>query len=248
VVDGLQAEKDIYLGVEEMTKLIILCLMIVQVTFAQFDNFDFFKAKINKDVFVAQVTPTTTVSVQLRGTGDIIFDWGDGSQTTYTLNTSSNTTCSHSYSSTSTVTLRIYQNSRITRMENFSNVNWTFDLLQLSKDLTYFAIGGSNVVTGSLTSLPLGITFIIISGLNTVKGYTSNRIWANNFDYLYYRPTAGNGLSSTEVDNLLIDLANVSTFKFNKTIDVAGNNNARTSASDAAVAILLSKGVTVVTN
>ncbi|MNE73159.1 hypothetical protein D3C80_1691510 [compost metagenome] len=59
---------------------------------------------------------------------------------------------------------------------------------------------------------------------------------------------AGSGLSSHVVDVLLSDLTAVEVWSWPYQIDLRGGNQPRTSASDAAVANLVSKGVTVLTN
>ena len=114
--------------------------------------------------------------------------------------------------------------------------------------MTYYYNTGSNTTSGLISALPAGLTYYYNTGSNTVADYTAGRTWANNQQYFLSLPTVGNGLSSTEVDNLLIDLANVVTWTGNKVINIAGNNAARTSASDAAKATLLGKGVTVTVN
>ncbi|MGK9476947.1 hypothetical protein ACSSV9_09015, partial [Melioribacter sp. OK-6-Me] len=124
----------------------------------------------------------------------------------------------------------------------------TGNIADLPAGLTLLNIGGYNTLTGNIADAPAVVTYLSISGRNTLADYTAGRIWANNFRHLYLRPAAGYGLSSTEVDNLLIDLANVNTFTNEKQIDIAGNNAPRTSASGAAVSTLISKGVTVITN
>jgi len=124
----------------------------------------------------------------------------------------------------------------------------TGNLSSLPSGLSTVTITGSNTVTGNLSSLPSGLSTVVISGSNTVADYTSPRTWANNMVQVYMRQAAGYGLSTSEVDNLLIDLSAVPTWTSSKSIDLRGVNAARSSASDAAVAILVSKGVTVLTN
>jgi hypothetical protein len=68
-------------------------------------------------------------------------------------------------------------------------------------------------------------------------------------DRVYYNTTTGNGLTSAEVDQWLIDLAAYcTTWVSNKSVWLAGNNAARTSASDAAVTTLTARFVAVTTN
>lgn len=118
----------------------------------------------------------------------------------------------------------------------------------LPSGLTFYYNSGSNTTSGSISSLPSGVTYYLNIGLNQVNQYTSGRVWANNMERVYHSPASGFGLTSTMVDNLLIDLANVATWVSNKQVWLLGNNAPRTSASNAAVATLQGKGVTVTTN
>ena len=124
----------------------------------------------------------------------------------------------------------------------------TGNLSSLPSDLTLFICGGSNTITGNLSSLPSDLYFLYCTGSNTISDYTALHTFAENFQYMLSLPAAGSGLDSTEVDNLLIDLAKITTWAGAKVIDIAGNNAARTGASDAAVTDLQAKGVTVTVN
>ncbi len=123
----------------------------------------------------------------------------------------------------------------------------TGNLSSLPTGLTYFNCQGSNTVTGNLSSLPAGLTYFLCIGSNTIRDY-SGKTWANNQRRVYLVPVTGGGLSSAEIDQLLIDLAAAGgTWTDVKVVYLGGTNAARTSASDAAVATLVSKGVTVTT-
>jgi hypothetical protein len=112
--------------------------------------------------------------------------------------------------------------------------------------LTYYLSSGNNTTSGDIANLPSGLAYYRNYGSNQVDTYTAGRVWDSGVDYIEHKPAAGYGLSSTEVDNLLIDLDNSG--MSSGTIDLSGNNAARTSASDAAVTSLQGKGVTVTTN
>jgi len=91
------------------------------------------------------------------------------------------------------------------------------------------------------------VAYFYCAGSNTIGDY-SGRTWAINQRRVYHVPVAGGGLSSVEIDQLLIDLAAAGgTWNADKQVYLRGTNAARTSASDAAVATLVSKGVTVTT-
>lgn len=134
--------------------------------------------------------------------------------------------------------------------------------------LYYISVSGSNTLYGSIEALSL-LTTINIIGLNTVSGdlglnsglknitylallgknqivdYTSGATWGNAV--VQINPDTGYGLSATEIDSMLIDMANSGNMS-GKTITLQGANAARTSASDAAVSTLEAAGCTVNTN
>ena len=113
----------------------------------------------------------------------------------------------------------------------------------------YFIIFGSNTITGNLSSLSglSNLYYLLIFGSNTISDFTDGALSFNNINYFRVN-AATNGLSSTEVDNLLIRLAALTWSGSSRTLLLNGGNAARTSASDAAVATLIANGVSVTTN
>ena len=226
-------------------------------------------------VITTNQSSLVSLSIAIKGTaGKIInWQWGDGTSTVTTLSgTGTTNTITKSYSSTGIYRITISGDIGEITSWIFDNKTWsvTLDEIGKMKKLNAFSsssassisgnlsslpsglvtvnISGSNTITGNLSSLPSGLSTVTITGSNTVADYTSPRTWANNMVQVYMRQAAGYGLSTSEVDNLLIDLSAVPTWTSSKSIDLRGVNAARSSASDAAVAILVSKGVTVLTN
>lgn len=151
----------------------------------------------------------------------VLVDWGDGVVTT----ASSGVSVSHTYGSTYTGNVTVQSAGDLTLWES-STGKWSFDL----------------------SSLPAVMTYFYCTGANTISDYTG-KTWANNQTRVYLVPVAPGGLSSLEVDQLLIDLAAAGgTWDAPKEIYLKGTNAARTAASNAAVATLQGKGVTVTTN
>lgn len=63
-----------------------------------------------------------------------------------------------------------------------------------------------------------------------------------------YLSVEGTGLSATQVDAILIAASGIGTWTGEKSVQVANNNAAPTSAADATIATLQGYGVTVITN
>ena len=145
----------------------------------------------------------------------------------------------------------------------------TGDIADLPAGLTYFACRGSNTVTGDLANLPSGLTTFSCDGNNTVAGDIadlpdgithlgfvgsniiadySGKAWTTKPAIFYLVPVSPGGLSTAEVDQLLIDLDADLTWASGDVINLTGANAARSSASDAAVANMVAEGATVTTN
>lgn len=76
--------------------------------------------------------------------------------------------------------------------------------------------------------------------------YTAGAVWSNAT--VTINPASGYGYDSTEIDNILIDMANSAGGPSSKTITLKGSSQPRTSASDAAVATLQARGCIIITN
>ncbi len=129
-------------------------------------------------------------------------------------------------------------------ISGFSTI--TGDISTLPVTLTDIVFLGNNTVFGNIFNLPLLSTRIFIIGLNTISDYTSGRAWATGMRNVYITPISS-GLSSSEVDNLLIDLAST-TWIPSGTLVLTGTNAPRTATSDTAVTTLTGIPVTVTTN
>ncbi len=128
----------------------------------------------------------------------------------------------------------------------------TGDIGQLPSLLERFSIDGDNTTFGSISDLPPLIRFYANSSTNEVNNYTLGRTWYSPMTQVISIGGVSGFLSSQEVDDLLIDLANVASWvnisSSTKVITLTGNNQPRTSASDSAVATLIGHGVIVTTN
>jgi hypothetical protein len=145
--------------------------------------------------------------------------------------------------------LEIYSNNTLSG--NLSGLDIKYLIVTgnttISCDVTghnYFAlqVTGNNTVSGEFSTLASISSDLILSPC-AMTAYTSGVIWPNQ--NITINPSVGYGYSSTEIDNMLIDMAN---FIYEYVITLQGANAWRTSASDAAVSTLVGNGCTVFTN
>jgi hypothetical protein len=88
-----------------------------------------------------------------------------------------------------------------------NGTNTVFGEIQdLPSTATYVDIGGDNTVGGDLSLIPSGIVYFSIGGNNIITTYSSSRAWSPNFETLYINSTSS-GFDTTEVDQILTDLA-----------------------------------------
>jgi hypothetical protein len=131
----------------------------------------------------------------------------------------------------------------LTDYYNYGNNTTSGDIANLPAGLTHYINSGHNTTSGDIANLPTGLTYYYNYGNNQVDTYTAGRVWDNNISRVYHAPAAGYGLSSTEVDNLLIDLD--ASGMSSGTINISGNNAAPGASGEAAIDALRTKGVSV---
>jgi len=177
----------------------------------------------NYFVYPVSNAPSQQIQIQFTGATEGIINWGDGDVTT---GYASGTSVTHNYS------------------PDFTGLI----IIEFDSDVSVTEIGPSNTSYSQedVGNLPSSLTYYNNQGSNTVSDYTS-KVWPSNMRYFQSLPTSGSGLSTSEVDQLLIDFA-ATTWTSNRFIDISGNNAARSAASDAAVTSLTTAGVTVITN
>ena len=204
-------------------------------------------------IFSMSLNGTIAPAITMQGVGQITVIWGDGNTDSYTL-TGVNQNITHTYGAGGTYNVKIKHAEQITKFDTSTNNNYSFDLSELEKfneNFYYFLVYGSNTITGDLSSLNglSALYYFQVYGSNTISDYTTSTWTQTSFNHYEVTPAAGSGLSSSEVDQLLIDMDTGITWSGSgKMLWLAGNNAARTSASDAAVTSLQGKGVTVTTN
>lgn len=212
---------------------------------------------------ITGAVPITLVTSQGGG----VVNWGDGTTTTLTSGTNS---LSHTYTGYSSAVVTVSEAQRITQLTyNASTASLgctafalpraltslflgdyntlSGNVSGLPRGLTYLYVFGSNTLSGDVSGLPSGLTYLNVFGSNTISAYTS-RPWPTSMRRVQIITVSPGGLPATAVDQLLIDLAAYATTWTNeKNIALQGASAPRTSASNAAVATLQSRGVTVTT-
>jgi hypothetical protein len=124
----------------------------------------------------------------------------------------------------------------------------TGDISSVGSNIQTILITGTNVnLSGNLSYLPEQVSTLYVSKCSF--GYPISKVWPSTMGRVIIQSNVSSGLSMAEVDRLLIDL---DTYGLNWTnplstreINLSTNNAPRSSVSDAAVASLVAKGVTV---
>ena len=141
--------------------------------------------------------PSTIQSLELDGLNTVYGDIGDLPTGLINLQLSGNTTVSGS-------TKDFPPNMEVIVI---GGTNTVFDAIEsLPLTATYVRIEGNNTLGGDLSIIPSGITYFVIAGDNTITTYSTPRVWALNFETLRI-DSPFSGFDTTEVDQILTDLA-----------------------------------------
>jgi len=120
------------------------------------------------------------------------------------------------------------------------------DIQYFPAKLIFFKCSGYNVFYGDIQYISDKLNFFECTGHNTISDY-SGKTWVTNMEKFKCNPYSG-GLSSAEIDQLLIDLDEDLDWSGGGTITLTGTNAPRTSASDDAVSNIEAEGGTIFTN
>ena len=148
--------------------------------------------------------------------------WGDGKETTVSYSAGNYTSHTNTYTAAGTYTINIVD----------------------ADNLKGFRINDPAYSVNIVGSLPVNLTTLYLYGNSIAWAYTSQS-YKSTLSYFRYLPgTTGKWLSAT-VDQVIADLK-TSTMAGN--VNIAGNNEARTSASDQDLIDLRANGATVTVN
>ena len=123
----------------------------------------------------------------------------------------------------------------------------TGDLKDASRYLTFLACTGLNTLYGDLASLPDDIFYLWITGYNTISEYTG-KTWTTNMSMFRIIPVSPGGLSSSEMDQLIIDLDTDLDWSGGGQIILTGANEPPTGIGQAAIDNIVAEGGTVIVN
>ena len=126
-----------------------------------------------------------------------------------------------------------------------TNANYQHTMANVSTfmvNLTAYAVSGISKLTGNLALLPANIITINLNNTGTrlheVSYYTSSglKVWASNMTQVILRCATGQGLTTSMLDALLIDLDATTWLNTgNQVIRLVEGHGTRSSASNAAV-------------
>ena len=137
--------------------------------------------------------------------------------------------------------------SGITTLSMWGSNTLSGDIANLPSGITTLSMWGSNTLSGDIANLPSGLLYVKLLGSNTIADYTS-KTWTVKPATFKIVPVSPGGLSTAEIDQLLIDLDDDLTWASGDVITLTGTNAVPSSASDAAVNNMTSEGATVTTN
>jgi len=122
----------------------------------------------------------------------------------------------------------------------------TGNISNFTNTIVTFNVTGVNTISGNVSDAPASIVTFVLTGANTVQ-YDS--LFNDIFATFLVLPAVGGAWTSTQVDNFLAALnASITANSRTGTANIAGNNAARTSASDADVTAIQSAGWTLTVN
>jgi hypothetical protein len=126
---------------------------------------------------------------------------------------------------------------------NGNAIAWTYSGA-LPVNVTTLYLNGNAIAWTYSGALPVDLTYLILNGNAIAWTYTSQSYKSTLTRFSYLPGTTGKWLSAT-VDQVIADLK---TSTMSGEVDISGNNEARTSASDQDLVDLRANGATVTVN
>lgn len=196
--------------------------------------------------FTVTVTAGQTVNLQLSAhTGKIAkVQWGDGKETTVSYSGENYTSYTNIYTVAGTYTIKIADSDNLKGFR-IHNPDYSVDIVgALPVNLTSIYFNGNSINWNHTGALPVNLTYLYLRGNAIAWTYTSQSYKSTLSAFTYLPGTTGKWLSAT-VDQVIADLK---TSTMAGTVNISGNNEARTSASDQDLVDLRANGATVTVN
>ena len=200
----------------------------------------------NSFTFTVTVTAGQTVNLILSvHIGKIVkVQWGDGKETTVSYSGDTFTSHTNIYTVAGTYTINIVDADNLKGFL-INNPAYSVNIVgALPVNLTYVSFNGNSINWNHTGALPVNLTYIYFYG-NSINWSYSAQAYKSTLTRFRYLPGVPGKWSSVMVDQVIKDLA-ASTMAGN--VNIAGNNEARTSASDQALIDLRANGATVTVN
>lgn len=218
--------------------------------------------------FTVTVTAGETVDLRLSVHPNKVakVQWDDGRETTVSYSAGDYTSHTNVYAAAGTYNINIvdadnlkgFRIDRPTYSVNIvgalpvnltylylygNSIAWTYNGV-LPVNLTYLYLRGTSIAWTYNGALPVNLTYLYLVGSSIAWTYTSQSYKSTLSRFHYLPGTIGKWLSAT-VDQVIADLK---TSGMAGSVNIAGNNEARTSASDQDLIDLRANGATVTVN
>jgi len=202
---------------------------------------------------------TTNVTMKLEGTNCVWCDSGGSAETTE-LKTITTGGLRNFYlkvkdGAGATGKILIFAKNNLQSLGDSTQTGWLFvtdgpsievDFDKMPSSMINLRIDGASSIIGSINSISNNAVYWRGSFKST--SYTSGKAWSNAINYFSFTGVTSFGLDSTEVDNLIHDLAQKTWSGATKVCKIDGSNARRTHTSDADKTSLEAQGVTCTFN
>ena len=170
--------------------------------------------------------------------------WGDGNETTVSYSAGDYTSHTNTYAAAGTYNIKIVDADNLKGFQ-INNPACSVTIVgALPVNLTSVYLFGTSIAWTYSGALPVDVVYVYIYGTATVWTYASQSYRSTLYYFRYTPGTTGKWLSAA-VDQVIADLK---ASGMAGTVNIAGNNEARTSASDQDLIDLRANGATVTVN
>jgi hypothetical protein len=170
--------------------------------------------------------------------------WDDGKETTVSYSAGNGTSHTNVYAAAGTYNIKIVDADNLKGFRIYNPAYSVNIVGALPVNLTFVSLSGNAIAWTYSGALPVNMTFLYLSGNAIAWTYISQSYKSTLGTFMYLPGVAGKWLSAT-VDQVIADLK---ASGMTGGVYIAGNNEARTSASDHDLVDLRANGATVTVN